>query len=327
MVWSDYLAARVAARRAMGIAPTYFPLDVGLWTPADVFREAADDLTVAQKAELVADIYSTLDRVDPQELSPDQRERFNIRRARVGTALNDSQLQAAAYSDLERDSPEVATFLKARQMASDVFADPTVISPEVRESARRAAVFLEERRGEIAEDLRCLRLLLELRWVAETGERLLRDERRRVPFEKGSRLALLSIVSDLCLVSSGSADAPVRYLEAVLQWVLGDTRDAIQRWRGLSRDTDFEDRRRVIRRLLVCNAVGQPVPYRGRLVEVRTQGHWSVEAEGLPGRVDLLERDFRGLTFKIGAEVRDFRVAFNYLGPIADPPTRLESFR
>ena len=87
VVWSDYLAARVAVRRAMGIAPNYFPFDVGLWTPADVFREAADDLTVGQRAELAADIYSTLDRVDPRDLSPDQRERFNIRRAKVATTL------------------------------------------------------------------------------------------------------------------------------------------------------------------------------------------------------------------------------------------------
>ena len=132
----------------MGIAPNYFPFDVGLWTPADVFREAADDLTVGQRAELVADIYSTLDRVDPQDLSPDQRERFNIRRAKVATTLSDSRLQAAAFSDLERESLQVAIFLRARNMAADVFDGHKVIGPELREKARNAAAFLEERRGD-----------------------------------------------------------------------------------------------------------------------------------------------------------------------------------
>lgn len=123
IVWADYLAARVATRRAMGVAPSYFPFDVGLWTPSDVLTEAGEGLSDAQRAELVADIYSTLDRVDPQDLSPDQRERFNVRRTKVAGTLKDSALEEAASRDLEAESPAVAVFLNARSIAPEVLAN------------------------------------------------------------------------------------------------------------------------------------------------------------------------------------------------------------
>ena len=37
-IWSAYTAARVAVRQAMSAADDYYPLDVGLWAPADLFK-------------------------------------------------------------------------------------------------------------------------------------------------------------------------------------------------------------------------------------------------------------------------------------------------
>lgn len=325
VIWADYLAARVAARRAMGVAPSYFPFDVGLWTPADLLEESGHILTPAQRSELVADIYSTLDRVDSQELPPGQREKFNVRRAKLGSVLDDVELEEAALKQLEAETPSVAAFLRARAVASDILAmESTTFGGEQRERAKKAAAVLTSRQAAISGDVRCIRLLLELTWIAETGQRLLRDERRAIPYDTRAREALLAIVSELRLASGDAVDAPITYLEAVLSWVLGDVRGAAAIWRDLARDTDFDDRRRVIRRLVVTDAFGQAMLFRGRLAAPRTPGHWLVELDGSAARVDLLEKDFRGHVFRQGGEVRDFRVAFNFLGPIADPLTRQE---
>ncbi|MNT95366.1 hypothetical protein D3C72_2372330 [compost metagenome] len=64
--------------------------------------------------------------------------------------------------------------------------------------------------------------------------------------------------------------------------------------------------------------------YKGRLGAATRPGHWQLELEGSLGRIELLERDFPGQVFKAGHEVRDFAIAFNYLGPIADPLHRYE---
>lgn len=325
LIWPDYLAARVAVRRAMGVAPSYFPFDVALWTPADLLEESGDSLSSAQRSELVADIYSTLDRVDSRELPPNQLEQFNRRRAKLATLLKDEGLEATALSDLEAHAPSVAAFLKARAMALHIFsAEVMTFTDEQRRRARQAADYLVSRQAVISTDVRCLRLLLDLAWIAETGQRLLRDERRAIPFRTEAREDILSIVSDLVAASGDAVEAPIRYLEAVLQWVLGDFKAAAATLRELSRETDFDDRRRVVRKLIMTDASGQPMLFRGRLAAARTPGHWSVELDGSAARVDLLERDFRGQLFRLGGEIRDFRIVFNYLGPIADPPTRQE---
>jgi hypothetical protein len=287
LIWADYLAARVAARRAMGVALSYFPFDVGLWTPADVLEQSGDALSTAQRAELVADIYSTLDRVDSRELPPSQREQFNRRRAKLGGLLEDVELEETAIIELETDAPSVAAFLRARAMVPGIFTpDATTFTNEQRERASRAAEYLSSRQSVVSGDVRCLRLLIELRWIADTGQRLLREERRAIPHQTKSREAVLAVAREL-LTATGETDAPIRYLEAVLLWVLGDTKGSFGIWKDLSRDTEFDDRRRVIRRLLVTDSSGQPVLYRGRLAAVRTQGHWSVELDGSSARVDL----------------------------------------
>ena len=89
-IWSSYEAARVAIREAVSVTDNYYPLDVGLWTPADLLRTA--NLTEAHKAEIEADIYTTLDQVDPEMFPPKQREKFETRQMMVGRILQNQCL-------------------------------------------------------------------------------------------------------------------------------------------------------------------------------------------------------------------------------------------
>lgn len=328
IVWSDYLAARIATRKAMSTADSYFPFDVALWTPADILERAGASLSPDRRAELVADIHATMDVVDLEDLSPRQLMKFNSRRAKLGSVLKDKQLEEAALRDLEASNSHAAVFLRARAMcASALSRESNDVTQDGREQAKNAAAYLRERFAVVGADLRTSRLLLELEWIVDTGERLLRGARRRVPAGNRRREDLLLLVREVRGLAGDAADSQLSYLEGVLLWLLDDVQHAETIWRELAHETEFEDRRRVVRRLIVTDAMGQPVLHRGRLLEPRTPGKWSMELEGGRSRVDLLERDFRGLTFRRGAEVRDFWVAFNYLGAIADPPARREGDR
>jgi hypothetical protein len=323
IVWADYLAARAATRRAMGIASSYYPIDVSLWTSRDILRKSGTDFSESQRAELAADIYSALDRVYPEDLSPDQLQRFNVSRANAAGALRDVRLEESALLALGEQNPPVAVFLRARKLVEKML-ESRVPSPQsdLIEQARLALGYLNKEAAIIASDTRCQRLRLDLAWFTETGQRLLRGERRKIPFSREARSSILQIVRDLHSASGAGGETTTRYVEAVLLWMLGSTRDAIEIWRDIARETEYEDRRRVVRRLIITDAAGVGVLYRGRLVEGRTQGHWSVDVEGIGGRVELLERDFRESHLRPGGEIREFRIAFNYLGPIADPPMK-----
>jgi hypothetical protein len=126
-------------------------------------------------------------------------------------------------------------------------------------------------------------------------------------------------------LSSRSAvlDNSLRYIEAVLIWSDKEYLRARELFTSLGRDTEYEDRHRPRRRLFIADHSGMPITQRGRLLRERSAGHWVVDVEG-SSEVALLARDFPQEALSTGREVRNFAVAFNYLGPIADPINRYE---
>ncbi len=320
-VWSAYLAARVAVSCATAISGNYYPLDIGLWTPVDIL--GSNVLSAEQIAEMRVDIYSTLDQVDPDLLPPSQLEHYEQRRLKVSDVLADLTMKDDAYSHLESINPAVTYFLRARSMCPEIFGEPEgPFSRAIQEKAGAAARFLGERLSDIASDIRCLHLLLQVQWVAATGSRLLRGERGAVPFDVKTRAEILKTVSLLNSAAGDSARSQFRFLEATLAWMGRDRERARLMWRALSDDTEFEDASRVVRRLYVADTNGQPKQFRGRLLKQRNETHWLIGVEELKVDIDLLSRDFRDVDLQRGRELRDFVIAFNYLGPIADPISR-----
>lgn len=320
-VWSAYLAARVAVGRAMAISGNYFPLDVGLWTPVDILGN--DVLSPEQIAEMRVDIYSTLDQVDPDLLPPSQLQQYEQRRLKVSDVLGDQAMKEDAYSHLESVSPAVAYFLRARSMCPEIFGESEgPFERAIQEKAGAAARFLAERKSAITSDIRCLHLLLQVQWVAATGSRLLHGHRGAIPFDLKPRAEIYRTVCDLNSAAGESARFQFRFLEATLAWIGGETERARSMWGSLSRDTEFEDSSRVIRRLYVADENGKPKQFRGRLLKQRNETHWLISVEGVEGNVDLLTRDFKDEDLQLGRELNDFAIAFNYLGPIADPMSR-----
>ena len=316
-IWSSYEAARAAIRQAVSVTDDYFPLDVGLWTPADLLKMT--ELTATQQAELVADIYFTLDQIDPVALPPRQREKFNQRRMMVGHVLQDQTLTEDAYIALEASGSSAGHFLRARELAPHLSSDSIEVDASkdlVR--ARQAADFLNARFKKIDHDERCLSLLLECRWIAEMGRRPLRGERQPLPAADTMRRDLLAVVRALNEASGEASRHVTRYLEAVLTWVIGDEQAAIWIFRELGRETEHKDPGRVVRRHLITDADGKPCRFEGR-IERQHEGHWVVRVDDLKQTVGLLSRDFPHDQIAYGRSIKGFAIAFNFIGPIADP--------
>lgn len=316
--WSAYEAARTAIRKAVSVTSAYYPLDIGLWTPSDLLESGA--LTELQQADLRADIYSTLDQVEPAALPPQQREKFHERQMRVGTVLRDYDLTDRAFAELEESGSTAGYFLRARGHISDLSCDAVVFdTPEDVAAAKRAAEFLSSHFERIKDDQRCLRLLLECRWIVETGRRPFRGLRQPVPFDQTKRHDLLAIVRALNAASLPAAQHLHRYLEAMMTWLAGDEQSAIRLFRELAMDTDHEFGGRVISRHTITGTNGTPCRFDGRVERDRGAGHWTIRVEGIGRQVDLLSRSFPHEEISRGRTIRDFGISFNFIGPIADP--------
>jgi hypothetical protein len=171
-------------------------------------------------------------------------------------------------------------------------------------------------------DVRCLSLQLELEWVKATGERMLAGERRPVPARAATRNELFRLVAALKLQNGGVFDFRFRFVEAVLLWLSGDVKSAEREWATLGRESDLEVRGRTHRRLYIAGETGSPTRFRGRLTRQKPNQNWVVEVESFRWSVDLLATDFRGAQLAAGRAPPEFAIAFNYLGPIADPLDR-----
>lgn len=317
-IWSAYIAARTAIRKAVSVTNAYYPLDVGLWTPSDLL--SSDTLAELQQADLKADIYATLDQVEPAYLPPQQREKFRLRQVRVGTTLGDEHLTDHAFSKLEESGSTAGYFLRARQYISEVsrYAD-TIDRPEDVTAAQQSAEFLSSHFETIRDDQRCLRLLLECRWIMETKRWPFRGRRQPVPSDGAVRRELLELVRELNAVPGSAAQHLPRYLEAMLTWLADDEQSAIKLFRALDQDTDHEFGGRVISRHLITGADGIPCRFQGRVEQDRGSGHWRVWVDSIRRHVDLMSRHFPQDHITYGSTIRNFSISFNFIGPIAEP--------
>jgi hypothetical protein len=117
-------------------------------------------------------------------------------------------------------------------------------------------------------------------------------------------------------------DNTLAYLEAVLSWVNNEEQQAQRIWRDLARETDFIDPRRVIRRHLLTDENGVPIVFSGRIESETEGGRFTVRVDGIGRRIQLLARDFPDLELSYGRNIQAFCIGFNYIGPIADPPSK-----
>jgi len=314
-IMSYYGAARIAITSAASAASSYHPFDIAIWAPALIVKENV--LLEPQKQELLADIYSTFDTISADVNLRRYRAEFEERRMKIAQMLSDNALEDSSFAELERLKPAVAYYLRARSFCPEALDSTRAVDAQMRERADQAATYFEERYEYIAHDQRALQLLIQLRWLAMSGERLMRHDRCIIPQDIEFQNKVLTYVQNLNKLAGSGASNVYRLLEAVLQWIAGDSSLAREQFNQLARDSDFEDGSRVVRRLLLQSE--DPDGYRGTVERLRKEGNWSIAVKNFSGTVDLEARQFSREELRKGRVLQGFNIAFNFLGPIADP--------
>jgi len=316
-IWSSYKAAREAVRIATGRVDTYFPLDIGLWLPADILREARN-LGASEKLELEADIRSTLDLIDPDSLDPTQLEIYQRQRFRVGEVLADAPLAEEAFAALAAAGSAAGYYLRARALAPQRPETGEIATPEAQRAAKDAASYLWSVYDQISTDSRCLTLLLLCEWIATTSRWLFRGQRQPLPIRTEDRLRIRNIILDLLSSATHEVQAKYRYLDAVLNWLTTDEAGARASFRALAAETEYMERGRVINRHTITDEAGRPALFDGIIERQLGDTRWSVFVEKLSRRVDLVESEHEHANATIGRTLRDIAISFNYIGPIVD---------
>ena len=317
-VWQFYEAARDSTRSAIYAADTYHAIDVSLWVPDDLLKGGM--WTAERRAELIADVWDGLERVDVGQLELDQRERFEERRLKVAQTLDDNTLEKAALDALQKMGSRAGVFLQARALGGPLWGRGAASADEL-ERARHVVAFMDQHRSEAQDDARCLRYLLRARWIEATRTYLFGEERSPLPGKEDELRGILEVLESLGGLEGALGDPRSEYLRAVLLWRLQREHAGREIWTALSQDTAFSDPRRIVRHHVWTDSEGRPRSFHGRIIrDDPGRGRARVQVEEIRQEIELLQRDFPQLELRRGVDVSGgFYIAFNFIGPVAEP--------
>lgn len=320
--WQFYQAAKESARSATLSSDTYHAADISLWVPNDLL-ERGRDWPDERRAELIADLEDALERVDSSQMDFGQRELYLTRTSNAAQTLKNKGLGESALQALEEMGSCAGIYLQARRIGERL-TGRNECPPETLSKADEVITFLQQRYTKIHEDARCLHYLLRAKWIAVTGTFLFGGERQPLPHDDDAIERVLELLDSIENVEGSFGDPRLVYLAAVLQWRKGMAHKARQIWSDLSRETDYSDSRRLKRYNIWTDANRKPQVFNGRIVqESGLKGNFRVQVEEINREINLRGYDFPQQELRQGADISGgFFIAFNFIGPIAEPLRR-----
>ena len=316
--YAAYKAAHDAAMLAKARRDSSFSIDVSLWMPTGILRQGKS-LTEMQRLEIAADLRSSIDSVDPSMFDDLQKEKFQSRRLDAGDAMGNAALSDDAFRRLDESGSTAGYFMRARRLAADIRAQAEPTADDI-VRAKKCISYLREHYDKISQDERCLRLLLDMEWAARTRKWLMRGLRQPFPNDETTRKIVHTIVGDMAALGEDKLATKYRYLRALTTWLEGNQKTSTIMWNELSFDTQFADSQRVSVRHLLTDIQGTPIIHRGVVERQIGPGRYSVRVDGLGMTIDLIAEYFPNADLAVGRSATNFTIAFNYRGPLADPP-------
>lgn len=317
---ATYRRAREAILSARSLDPeNYHPLDVMAWATRDVLKEGV--LSLGERAELEADLLHSFTSSDVTAFNYVQQERFRSRQMEIGALLRRDSLTDEAFETLRAMGSCAGFYLRAYQLVKDVW-DKSVIDDESGALCRRAREYIEGIDRMAREDRRCQYLAFKLWWLEHARHPPLQGNREVLPFARDAWQECYDRIQRTLGLSEFRVDPVLRYLIAVSSFHLERIAECWDHFSELERDAEHTlfGRRRIVRSYIAGSPDGHPEKYEGNITFVhpsRIKGE--VYVPRIRRAVPFFVRDFRLREPQVAQPLGQFHIAFNFLGPIADP--------
>lgn len=303
---------------------SYYPVDVSAWITIAMLETDIFDPLV--RAELMMDILNTFEISEAEDFNIGQQETFLTRKMKIASLLKNEKLSEEAFKSLLDRGSCAGYYLKAYDTIKDLPKN-SELTPLQCELCQSSVDYLEKNRKSISHDSRCLYLLLHNWWKMKTGKPLFFSERQIVSFNENDWKYLLGIITDLMNINDFSTNPSLMYLKGLATFHLNHIAPALSIFRDLARESDYLiGRRRIIRSYLASTEDGHPMRFSGTVDFVHENGSkGDLYIENLRHKISFLPRDFNRLDIKKHETINEFHLAFNFIGPIADPTNYLKS--
>ena len=314
-----------AVQTARGIDFNHYnPVDVLVWSTT-AFTQLAeiDDI---KRTEAIVDVLDALETVDPDMLNSSNIENFHRRRYEIGNLLGDRELSESAFQSLLDVGSAAGFYLRAMEIGGPITSTGSV-NERTGYSHKEAWSYLERNRSHIEHDSRCLNLLFDYWWLWNTGRRPFDGERAFFNLSQEDWSYGLQLIRELKALATSHRGPILSFLEAIALFHLDQTQFAMQLFREVENESYMvSSRRRIFRSFLASESTGQPRVFHGTVSSIALGGRrGQVFVEEIRQHVTFLPTDFGRPEIRRGDSLGEFHIAFNFIGPIADPPTRSQS--
>jgi hypothetical protein len=298
---------------------SYYPIDVLAWVTRDLLERGALDGT--QQADAVAELLYAFDTANVSDFEAAQIERFHSRRLELGMLVSDFELSEDAFEQLKAQGSAAGYYLRAAAIAGRPSNNATPTEEEMQRGCH-ASSYLEENYSAIINDPRPLSLLLQLSWMCKTGQRWLESNRFAPPLTDGDWRNFLQLTRIIEATGQATREIDLAYFRAVCLFHLNIVGESFSVFREEVERASYaiRSRRRLVRAYMSSNPDGTPRIYHGTIQTLAPdERKGEVFVEEIRRPVQFLAYEFELAHPVRGLSLGEFHIAFNYLGPIAEP--------
>jgi hypothetical protein len=311
--------AQIALLQARRQDPeSYYPIDIQAWFASRMIKSGfLDD---ARKLDLIADTLAALQGAESIELDSEQEEMLQQKRLELANLLDLPELREEALKALERHGSTAGYYIRALQLSGLPETGKDINSKNIGK-LMGSLEFLKSNYEKIKSDARCLELMLDVWWIVNSGTRLFAGERIALPFTNSQWAECLSLTQAIDTTGQSRRPLIMSLLTGLALFHLNDFDRAFRAFEELERESErVMGRRRIIKSYIASDHSGRATKYSGTVSWVAADGNKAaVLVDGIRRLVNFRPRDFGRPDITKGATLSNFHIAFNFVGPLADP--------
>jgi len=314
-----YKDARQLLTDARRLDPeNYYPTDIIAWLTLNLIK--GGHLSDEDRVEAIADVLNAFQLTEGEELTPEQRDRFQKRRLEFGDMIGDADLADDAFKRLADQGSGAGYYWRAINMSGLREMD-NVLDSKSQKKLAEGLGYLESNLDKIKSDVRCLELYLDLWWMVNTRTQLFAKERVALPLSRAAWEDCLKIIERIEMIGKSSRHSRILFLHGLACFHLGAVAQALVLFEEIKQETEqLKGRWRNTRSYVVSDPDGKPVRYHGNVAWVNDHGsQGEIAVDELRQKIRFLPTDFGRPDIRKGETLGDFHIAFNFRGVIADP--------
>ncbi|OAA94539.1 hypothetical protein [Clostridium coskatii] len=293
---------------------TYYPVDVLGWSSISLVDSKT--LGESEKEEILANALSVFERVESENTSVKDRKDFIKRKLELSNKCKNSELSNQTFNKLLDMGSGAGIYLMCRQRLINIDMSKEINLSEV-ETCKSTIKYLKEFDEIINKDSRCLYLLLQLIWLVKSRKPIFYNEKQTLPFDKFCWQEINNIARKIIELDGEYANVPIRYIEALSYFHLGDFRRCIEVYKEIRND-EIYGRRRVIASHLASNEDGTIKVYSGTVESYKEEtksGRIYIDAPEIRSELFFSGKEFTSKETILHTTHEGLNIAFNFVSP------------